>query len=343
MDLTATTTEPALVLGLPGVTELDSAALDALTDAITGSPSPSLVVLDLRPLPGLRESGAHALLSFAREQSARCVFLVERTGPVRRALDAADPAREVPRFTGLEEVLLGPPPPANGVEDLVPRFEALTRALLTATTVADALDRVVTTAEQLVPAAAVVSVTLREEDGTVTTPARTDDIAAELDEVQHRTGAGPFVEATRSDGHVLSDLGRWPEFAEVAARAGLTGVLATELPAGGRREFTGALTVYTRDHDRVTRTDRHTALLLATHTSLVLAHLRAAEVAELRTAQMRRAIDSRDVIGQAKGILMSRRGISADEAFALLRQTSQDLNVKLVEVATRLVHDEPRP
>jgi AmiR/NasT family two-component response regulator len=51
---------------------------------------------------------------------------------------------------------------------------------------------------------------------------------------------------------------------------------------------------------------------------------------------LRRAIDSRDVIGQAKGILMQRRGIGADEAFVLLRRTSQQLNVKLAELARTL-------
>ena len=54
-------------------------------------------------------------------------------------------------------------------------------------------------------------------------------------------------------------------------------------------------------------------------------------------AQLRRALQSRDVIGQAKGILMERRGISADEAFAVLRAASQSLNVKLTQVAQTLV------
>jgi AmiR/NasT family two-component response regulator len=59
-------------------------------------------------------------------------------------------------------------------------------------------------------------------------------------------------------------------------------------------------------------------------------------MAELREIQLRRALDSRDVIGQAKGILMHRRGISAEQAFDLLRRSSQDLNVKLAELARLL-------
>ncbi|WP_146073598.1 ANTAR domain-containing protein, partial [Amycolatopsis sp. CA-126428] len=50
----------------------------------------------------------------------------------------------------------------------------------------------------------------------------------------------------------------------------------------------------------------------------------------------RKAIDSRDVIGQAKGIIMARRGVSADAAFDILRRTSQDLNVKLADLARTL-------
>ena len=58
---------------------------------------------------------------------------------------------------------------------------------------------------------------------------------------------------------------------------------------------------------------------------------------ELEVAQLRQALQSRDVIGQAKGILMERRGISADEAFDVLRRASQSLNIKLTTVAQTLV------
>ena len=49
------------------------------------------------------------------------------------------------------------------------------------------------------------------------------------------------------------------------------------------------------------------------------------------------ALQSRDVIGQAKGILMERRGLDAGQAFDVLRSASQDLNVKLTEIAATLV------
>jgi AmiR/NasT family two-component response regulator len=86
----------------------------------------------------------------------------------------------------------------------------------------------------------------------------------------------------------------------------------------------------------LTEADHTTALLLATHASLALAHTHALTMHELKIVNLQRAVDSRDVIGQAKGILMARRGINADDAFELLRRTSQELNTKLVEIARTL-------
>jgi AmiR/NasT family two-component response regulator len=68
----------------------------------------------------------------------------------------------------------------------------------------------------------------------------------------------------------------------------------------------------------------------------------------LRAEQMRAAVVNRDLIGQAKGILMERHRITANAAFALLAEASQHHNVKLVEVAARLVESgeligRPRP
>ena len=67
--------------------------------------------------------------------------------------------------------------------------------------------------------------------------------------------------------------------------------------------------------------------------SNALAFHRAADLGD----QLAEALESRDVIGQAKGILMERRGISADDAFDTLRRASQALNVKLAQVAETLV------
>lgn len=129
----------------------------------------------------------------------------------------------------------------------------------------------------------------------------------------------------------------WPQFAAVATAHGLGAVLSTALlPPSGPAAVSGALNIYAH-RGGITDADRHRALLLATHASLALQHARSVEVAELEQASLRRAIASRDVIGQAKGILMARQGLDADAAFDLLRRTSQQLNVKLADIAAGLV------
>jgi hypothetical protein len=110
----------------------------------------------------------------------------------------------------------------------------------------------------------------------------------------------------------------------------------TLLPAVRLPRLSGALNVYCRRTGGLDGHDREVALLLATHASLALAHTQAVTTAELRGANLSHALDTRDVIGQAKGILMARRGIGADEAFDILRRASQELNVKLVDLARTL-------
>ncbi|MEQ0564114.1 GAF and ANTAR domain-containing protein [Amycolatopsis sp. NEAU-NG30] len=232
--------------------------------------------------------------------------------------------------------------PAPG--PLAQQFADLTRTLLDVTpTVGGVLKLVVGAAAEIVPDADLVSVTLRDPQGRFHTPLETDRAAAQLDRVQYEHGEGPCVEAARPDGPAIAwsgDLGgdpRWPSFGPAAARHGYHSVLATALlPDARPPRLSGALNIYSRKPGAFDAGAIDVALLLATHASLALAHTEAVASAELEAANLRRAIDSRDVIGQAKGILMQRRGITADEAFDVLRRTSQDLNVKLADVAKAL-------
>jgi hypothetical protein len=221
------------------------------------------------------------------------------------------------------------------------QFAALTRALLDTTpTVGGVLKEIVETARQVVPGADLVSVTLREPDGTFHTPVETDAIAVELDRLQYESRHGPCVEAARPDGPAIggsADLAndpRWPVFGPGAAAHGFHSVLATALlPDARPPRLSGALNIYSRRRGGFDSAAIDIALLLATHGSLALAHTRDVAAAALETAHLRKAIDSRDVIGQAKGILMLRRGVTAEEAFGILRRASQELNIKLADLA----------
>ncbi len=206
--------------------------------------------------------------------------------------------------------------------------------------VGEVLERVVRAA-RAVAGADVISVTWRN-DGEFTTPVETDPIASKADAVQYEHREGPCVEATLDEGlgyAASSDLRhdtRWTRFGPAAADLGLHAVFATGMfprDAGARM---GALNYYSRTPGGLDHVDKDVALVFATHAAVALRGAQVMEAAELRATQLTEAVRSRDVIGQAKGILMERRGLSADGAFDTLRRTSQDLNVKLRDLAQTL-------
>ncbi|SEF37437.1 GAF domain-containing protein [Amycolatopsis pretoriensis] len=226
---------------------------------------------------------------------------------------------------------------------LAGEFARLTGRLLSAPSVEDVLERVLEATTLMVPSAEIASFTLIDADGQFHTPAETGKVAIELDLLQYRFREGPCVESAEPAGPAvaiapdLTDEPRWPRWAPAAAELGVRAVVSTALiPGAPMGRSIGALNVYSRSPNGLDEADRDVLLLLATHASLALAATDAVTRAELQAAHLRTAIDSRDVIGQAKGIIMARRGVSADEAFDVLRRTSQDLNVKLAELARTL-------
>lgn len=227
---------------------------------------------------------------------------------------------------------------------LARQFVQLARLLLTTDNVADVLAHIVTATLAVIPDADLVSVTLRSNDGMLHTPVDSDPVATKLDELQYLYQQGPCFDAAKRPGPTFTyspDLAvetKWPLFGPEAAERGYSSVLSTALlPDVVPPRLSGALNIYSRGKDRLgDEVTRDRALLLATHASLALATTEAVRLAELRESQLREALETRDVIGQAKGILMQRRGLTAEAAFEMLRTTSQDLNVKLTTLAKTL-------
>ena len=91
----------------------------------------------------------------------------------------------------------------------------------------------------------------------------------------------------------------------------------------------GALNLYARQPHAFGEESEDVGLLLAAHAAVAVAGARAEE-------HLRRAVDSRDLIGQAKGILMERYKITADQAFQVLARVSQQTNRRLADVADEL-------
>ena len=222
-------------------------------------------------------------------------------------------------------------------------FAELSQSLAEATTVVEVLRHVVEAGVRIVRGADVVSVTFREPDGTYSTPVETGVIASRLDRLQYDLGRGPCVAATERhrpgivmspDVSVDAALAPW---GEAAAREGVWSALAVGLCPVEDPPRSGALNFYSFRRHGLDEADQEVAVILAAHAHVALNATRAVTAAELQSAQLRNALATRDVIGQAKGILMERQGITEDEAFALLRSASQGMNIKLAQLAGELV------
>ncbi|MEV1295333.1 ANTAR domain-containing protein [Pseudonocardia sp. NPDC049635] len=225
---------------------------------------------------------------------------------------------------------------------LAAEFAQLAARLFSAGTAADVLETILQAAASLFPEADLVSIALHTEDR-LTTPVATHDLAARVDALQFAHGEGPYFDATRLDGtgtaadDDLSVSTQWPRFGPAAAGLGVRSVVALGLLPGAGGARPGALTFYAYEPRILATLDRDIGLLLAAHAGAALSAISSVEAADLRVANLERALLSRDVIGQAKGMLMERRGISAEEAFDILRASSQRLNIKLSRIAEAVI------
>jgi GAF domain-containing protein len=224
-------------------------------------------------------------------------------------------------------------------EALENAVRTLSRLLLVEESLETTHGRVASLACRTVPACDLASVTMIT-DGRPVTPVQTDPLAAELDSVQYRSRRGPCLEAYAVGSVIREKIpenpDRWPEFTTVAKTAGVHAVLAVPLVASDRP--LGALNLYSRSDGGYDEADEETALLFSEQAAIACANAEVYWQTYALTTHLREALESRDVIGQAKGILMARRDCSPEAAFAALRQVSQQRNIKLRDIAEQVVY-----
>lgn len=210
----------------------------------------------------------------------------------------------------------------------------------------EALARLTGAAVRVIEGCEMASVSLLEHKR-IRTAGATDPVAEQGDRIQYATGQGPCLEAAIAEQLVhtpdLATDERWPEFSRrVCAELEVRSMLAVRLQVARGADgavVLGALNMYALTPDAFSDDDMVLATLLASHSALIID-------ASMRQASLRAAMESRDVIGQAKGILMERYKISNAEAFARLRTASQSMNKKLHELAETLAttgEDPTRP
>ena len=207
----------------------------------------------------------------------------------------------------------------------------------------DLLVQVATFAVQAIPGADGAGLTMMERD-------RADTIVAsapfvrEIDAIQYGIGEGPCISAAREGATMRSGtLGGepgWPRFGPRAGRLGVHSVLS--LPLLTPEGVFGAMNVYAHGKDAFDEQSARIGELFAVPAAIAVQNAQVLAAAKRLAERLQAAVNSQAIIDQAVGVLMSRSGYTADQAFDRLRQMSQTQNTKLSVVARSLVEEAVR-
>lgn len=220
-------------------------------------------------------------------------------------------------------------------------LNALSRFLIEGVTLGDTLQRIVELSTTAVTGADFAGISMQDLHGKPCTPVYSDPRSPAIDQAQYAAERGPCVDAWQTGEIVLcNDLGaeqqRFPEFAQAAMEHGVHSTLALPLVADGA--VVGALNLYAAPVGAFSDSDRKAGRDFALTAAAVLVNARAYRGALELSENLSKAMESRAVIEQAKGMLMARDdSLDADGAFDILRRASQRENVKLRDIAQRIV------
>lgn len=214
-------------------------------------------------------------------------------------------------------------------------FSALAEILYSGSDPSEVYTAICVAATVLIPGCDHASVMLRQGKNYLTVAA-TSEVAARIDDLERRLGQGPCVDAIdEQQPRIEADLragSSWPQLAEaILAETPVRGVMAFRLLID--RTKVGALNLFSTTAGAFTTEAAGQASVLAAFASITATAVsREQDIASLRTG----LVNNRE-IGTAVGLLMALQHLSADEAFDVLRRTSQQMNLKVADLARSLL------
>jgi GAF domain-containing protein len=221
---------------------------------------------------------------------------------------------------------------------------ALARLSFDSTSMDTMLQRIAQLAKELIPGVAEASVSLIANDK-AHTAAYTGRLALDLDESQYGRGYGPCLEAAVGEEiREITDARtetRWPDYTRSAVVRGSLSSLSVPLPV--REGIHGGLNLYAVGADGFDDAARQVARAFASYAAVAVHNMHLYQSTRDQAEHLDIAMQTRAVIEQAKGILMSQRRCDAQQAFTLLAAASQRSNRKLRDIAQAIVDGVTAP
>lgn len=330
-----------IVFGVQGeVDVLTAPELGSALGSVAGQREPSLVV-DLGRCQFMDSSGLQMIAGWAHRVRGRGATLTVRSpSPTVRRLATIMGLIELiePEQVGLLEVDAGADPrlSAEAVPDEIVRY--LQSSVSSGRVVDLTMRLVVALARDVVDGADGASVSLRR-DGVLTTVAATDQTVVDMDAGQYASGQGPCVDAANEGrGFHATSLAtevRWPAFVPSARALGIGAILSSPLFAGDRP--CGALNIYARHAGAFALKDQALAWKIAAQVSDDLVEAAVGEASQQLWPRLVEALNARELVARAEGVLMEREGVDQDAAHAMLRRSSAHSGIPLHQGALGIV------
>ncbi|GAA4216898.1 GAF and ANTAR domain-containing protein [Actinocatenispora rupis] len=221
--------------------------------------------------------------------------------------------------------------------DLAALFAGMARDLLARHGVEATLEETCRLAAATIDGCDSAGVSMVHRDGHIDTPAASSEVAGIAHDIQYELHEGPCLDTIWEHDTVrIDDLAterRWPAFAAKAVEVGVGSMMCFRLFT--ERDTLGALNLFAARPRAFDEESREIGSIFAAHVAVALS-------AERTKAQLTEAFYTRQRIGEAAGILAERHQMTTADAFQMLAEASQHHNIKLRDLAERLVADENR-
>lgn len=224
------------------------------------------------------------------------------------------------------------------VEELTAVLAQMGAVVLSAETVETTVELVTTLAAEVIPDTSGAGVTLIDARGK-RSRAASNPLVRRADALQYQFDSGPCLTAWRDQVTVRVDDTdtdpRWPQWSAAVTDLDVRAMVSVPLMTGG--SAIGAIKVYSNRPNAYSQRAEHLLELFAHQAAILLSNTQALADARRLSAQLTDALNTRDLIGQAKGVLIAQGAADDQTAFAMLRAASQQANIKLHDVAGHVV------